>query len=289
MILTDAQKQKNAEVYLERHGMRLEDLTAHVPALPEGACAVFTGGIPKGFGHDASDIDLLILGASEEPLPGAVVTSSFQEEIIRLPSGHILNIYHISTPFLDALGARVRQLVEAAFSEDGGGNLQQFNDDELEILHWVHAGFALAHPDNFARWQVTLGSALLPLYIYSYFSLRATQLARDATSFLGQDKPENALWTVRISADHLATAVLGVRGVISVSPKWQLTMIRQNADLLGRNTADRLVHFLTSWRDDAPERAVEEYVAFHEEVMAESQAENINIAPLVAKMLEAMV
>jgi hypothetical protein len=240
--------------------MRVEDLSGYVRPLDATETLLLVGSVPEGLANPLSDIDLFIIGERHFEEGVVVNESSRQEMSINSPDTPEVNVEYWHSHDLEQLERRLTNVFTLLRDPSlvGGPSklkkVERFDDPELFILHRIRTGIVLANPENAERWRQRLSLDQLPLYLILHGVGTHNILREDAIAQVRYGDNLSALGMLRLSMDHLASAVLASVGETNPYSKWRVRLLNWYKGDLGAETVEKLLqHLFPDPKSDASE------------------------------------
>jgi hypothetical protein len=230
--------------------MRVEDLAGYVRPLEATETLLLVGSVPEGLANPLSDVDLLMIGDRELDEGVVVNESDYQEMSINMIDGPEINVEYWPSQYLEQLERRLTNIFTILRDPSlvGGPSklkkIERFDDTELMILHRIRTGIILANPENTERWRQRLFLDELPLYLILHGLGTHNIYREDAIAQVRYGDNLSALGMLRITMDHLASAVLASVGETHPYPKWRVRLLNWYKGDLGDETVEKLIRYL---------------------------------------------
>jgi len=241
---------QNASSFLKRWNMRVEDLAGYVRPLDDTETLLLVGSVPEGLANPLSDVDLFIIGDRELDEGVVINESDFQEMSINVTNGPEINVEYWHSKDLEQLERRLDNVFTLLRDPSlvGGVSklkrIERFDDTELLILHRIRMGLVLANAENAEKWRQRLFLDQLPLYVILHGLGTHNIYREDAIAQIRYGDSLTALAMLRITMDHLASAVLASVGETHPYPKWRVRLLNWYKGDLGDETVEKLIGYL---------------------------------------------
>jgi hypothetical protein len=238
-------KSQAATEFLSNWNLRLEDLVGYIRSPQPTETVLLVGSIVEDLANPLSDIDLLLIGDGDLGEGFIQWEIESEEMVIRLPSGHEMNLEYWHTSALAQLRERLNNNLDLIGSSLPRRGLSRLSEAELRLLHRLRCGVGLVNQEVTDYWRAQLRVEELPLYLILsalalHFAIREDAIAQVR---YGGDTL-TSLTMLRLAADYMAAAMIASTGETNHSRKWRPRLLMRHRDVLGEERVAELQRYL---------------------------------------------
>lgn len=240
-----------AAVFFRRHGLRLDEISAKMPDMPEDSIVLLTGSVAEGLANDLSDVDLYVITPEtfRPEVPMLIVNNEYDEFVFRLAGGFEVNVIVWNAGFLRDCGAKARRLREAINDPSKISKIEAFSYWEEQFLHNLRVGVPLTASERAVQLKADMASDVLPhvqtlAKLTDHFSLREDVIGNVRHGEIG-----SAAWIYPQVMDTLAAACICSTGCSNTKFKWRYKCLDVCRDGLGEPLTTSLQAYLRQGPD----------------------------------------
>lgn len=233
--------------FLRRWGMEFEDLPQFAPKIGPDECLVLCSTITEGLANDASDIDLIYLGAGD--LKGDVqiqMDISHQMDVAHNAAGREINVTRITPDELEIMAETLPASIALVEKPRILKGIKIERDPRrLMFAHRLRNGVPIVNPDVYAHWRERLWLDKYHIHICFQRVADYLNLQENVVGELEAGQVESAAWTAKtVMGPRLVMALLASIGVTNQSQRWHLRLLRRHQAEIGEELVERLVNFI---------------------------------------------